>query len=90
MAEQRVTGSSQRNAKDVAYELTELYYTTVVDKEKVKEASPEEVAETYMKYIIRLLELNRKIDFAIYIHSKKRGFRAPFYRERVGWRFKIR
>ena len=49
MAEQRVTGSSQRNAKDVAYELTELYYTTVVDKEKVKEASPEEVAETYMK-----------------------------------------
>ena len=44
MAEQRVTGSSQRNAKDVAYELTELYYTTVVDKEKVKE-----VAETYMK-----------------------------------------
>ena len=46
---QRVTGSSQRNAKDVAYELTELYYTTVVDKEKVKEASPEEVAETYMK-----------------------------------------
>ena len=49
MAEQRVTGSSQRNAKDVAYELTELYYTTVVDKEKDKEASPEEVAETYMK-----------------------------------------
>ena len=49
MAEQRVTGSSQRNAKDVAYELTELYYTTVVDKETVKEASPEEVAETYMK-----------------------------------------
>ena len=49
MAEQRVTGSSQRNAKDVAYELTELYYTTVVDKEKVKEASREEVAETYMK-----------------------------------------
>ena len=49
MAEQRVTGSSQRNAKDVAYELTELYYTTVVDKEKVKEASAEEVAETYMK-----------------------------------------
>ena len=49
MAEQRVTGSSQRNAKDVAYELTELYYTTVEDKEKVKEASPEEVAETYMK-----------------------------------------
>ena len=49
MAEQRVTGSSQRNAKDVAYELTELYQTTVVDKEKVKEASPEEVAETYMK-----------------------------------------
>ena len=49
MAEQRVTGSSQRNAKDVAYELTELYYTTVGDKEKVKEASPEEVAETYMK-----------------------------------------
>ena len=49
MAEQRVTGSSQRNAKDVAYELTELYYTTVVDKEKVKEASHEEVAETYMK-----------------------------------------
>ena len=49
MAEQRVTGSSQRNAKDVAYELTELYDTTVVDKEKVKEASPEEVAETYMK-----------------------------------------
>ena len=48
MAEQRVTGSSQRNAKDVAYELTELYYTTGVDKEKVKEASPEEVAETYM------------------------------------------
>ena len=41
MAEQRVTGSSQRNAKDVAYELTELYYTTVVDKEKFKEASPE-------------------------------------------------
>ena len=33
MAEQRVTGSSQRNAKDVAYELTELYYTTVVNKE---------------------------------------------------------
>ena len=49
MAVQRVTGSSQRNAKDVAYELTELYYTTVVDKEKVKEALPEEVAETYMK-----------------------------------------
>ena len=24
MAEQRVTGSSQRNAKDVAYELTEF------------------------------------------------------------------
>ena len=50
MAEQRVTGSSQRNAKDVAYELTELYYTTVVDKEKVKEASPEEVAETCLLY----------------------------------------
>ena len=49
MAEQRVTGSSQRNAKDVAYELTELYYTTVVDKESMNDVSPEEVAETYMK-----------------------------------------
>ncbi|MBU5336562.1 hypothetical protein [Intestinibacter bartlettii] len=49
MAEQRVTGSSQRNAKDVAYELTELYYTTVVNKESTKEVSPEEVAETYLK-----------------------------------------
>lgn len=49
MAEQRVTGSSQRNAKDVAYELTELYYTTVVDKEKVKESLPEDIADTYMK-----------------------------------------
>ena len=37
MAEQRVTGSSQRNAKDVAYELTELYYTTVVNKESMKD-----------------------------------------------------
>ena len=27
MAEQRVTGSSQRNAKDVAYELTAVSYT---------------------------------------------------------------
>ena len=26
MAEAKVTGSSQRNAKDVAIELTELYY----------------------------------------------------------------
>ena len=49
MAEQRVTGSSQRNAKDVAYELTELYYTTVVNKESMNDDSPEEVAETYMK-----------------------------------------
>ena len=49
MAEQRVTGSSQKNAKDVAHELTELYYTTVVDKEKVKESLPEDIADTYMK-----------------------------------------
>ena len=34
--------------------------------------------------------LNRKIDFAIYVHNEKRGFRAPFFiGERVGWRFKI-
>ena len=33
MAEQRITGSSQRNTRDVAYELTELYYTAVVNKE---------------------------------------------------------
>ncbi|MDY2736171.1 hypothetical protein [Intestinibacter sp.] len=49
MAEQRVTGSSQRNAKDVAYELTELYYTTVVNKDNTKDVAPEEVAETYLK-----------------------------------------
>ena len=49
MAEQRVTGSSQRNAKDVAYELTELQGTTVVNKESMNDVSPEEVAETYMK-----------------------------------------
>ncbi|MGM9531855.1 hypothetical protein [Intestinibacter sp.] len=49
MAEQRVTGSSQRNAKDVAYELTELYYTTVVNKDYTKDVAPEEVAETYLK-----------------------------------------
>lgn len=49
MAEQRVTGSSQRNAKDVAYELTELYYTSVVNKENIGAVSPEDVAETYMK-----------------------------------------
>lgn len=60
MAEQRVTGSSQRNAKDVAYELTELYYTTVVDKEKVKEASPEEVAETYMKIYNKITGVKQK------------------------------
>ena len=60
MAEQRVTGSSQRNAKDVAYELTELYYTTVVDKEKVKEAQPEEVAETYMKIYNKITGVKQK------------------------------
>ena len=60
MAEQRVTGSSQRNAKDVAYELTELYYTTVVDKEKVKEASLEEVAETYMKIYNKITGVKQK------------------------------
>ena len=49
MAEQRITGSSQRNAKDVAYELTELYYTTVVNNENKKDVLPEEVAETYLK-----------------------------------------
>lgn len=49
MAEQRITGSSQRNAKDVAYELTQLYYTEVVNKENNKEVAPEEVAETYLK-----------------------------------------
>lgn len=49
MAEQRVTGSSQRNAKDVAYELTELYYTSVVNKEKLGDVPPEEVAEAYLK-----------------------------------------
>ena len=43
MAEAKVTGSSQRNAKDVAIELTELYYR--VSKEEAK--SPEEVGETY-------------------------------------------
>ena len=45
MAEAKVTGSSQRNAKDVAIELTELYYR--VSKEEAK--SPEEVGETYVK-----------------------------------------
>ena len=49
MAEQRITGSSQRNAKDVAYELTELYYTTVVNNENKKDVLPEEVSETYLK-----------------------------------------
>ena len=60
MAEQRVTGSSQRNAKDVANELTELYYTTLEDKEKVKEASPEEVAETYMKIYNKITGVKQK------------------------------
>ena len=45
MAESKITGSSQRNAKDVAIELTELYYR--VSKEEAK--SPEEVGETYVK-----------------------------------------
>ena len=45
MAESKITGSSQRNAKDVAIELTELYYR--VSKEEAK--SPEEVGETYVR-----------------------------------------
>lgn len=45
MAETKITGSSQRNAKDVAIELTELYYR--VSKEEAKSA--EEVGETYVK-----------------------------------------
>ena len=49
MAEQRITGSSQRNAKDVAYELTELYYTTVVNNENKKDVLPDEVAEPNLK-----------------------------------------
>ena len=49
MAETKITGSSQRNAKDVAIELTELYYR--VSKEEAKSA--EEVGETYVRiYII--------------------------------------
>lgn len=51
MAEQRVTGSSQRNAKDVAYELTELYYTTVVNKESMNDVSPEEVGRNLYENI---------------------------------------
>ena len=46
MAESKITGSSQRNAKDVAIELTELYYR-VSKEEEAK--SPEEVGETYVK-----------------------------------------
>lgn len=49
MAEQRITGSSQRNTRDVAYELTELYYTAVVNKENKGDVAPEEVAQTYLK-----------------------------------------
>ncbi|WP_419724635.1 hypothetical protein [Terrisporobacter petrolearius] len=45
MAETKITGSSQRNAKDVSIELTELYYR--VSKEEAKSA--EEVGETYVR-----------------------------------------
>lgn len=45
MAETKITGSSQRNTKDVAIELTELYYR--VSKEEAKSA--EEVGETYVR-----------------------------------------
>ncbi|WP_434796561.1 hypothetical protein [Terrisporobacter vanillatitrophus] len=45
MAETKITGSSQRNAKDVAIELTELYYR--VSKEEAKSA--EDVGETYVR-----------------------------------------
>ena len=45
MAESKMTGSSQRNAKDVAIELTELYYR--VSKEDAQ--SPEDVGQTYLK-----------------------------------------
>ena len=45
MAEAKVTGSSQRNGKDVAIKLTKLYYR--ISKEEAK--SPEEVGETYVK-----------------------------------------
>lgn len=45
MAEAKITGTSQRNAKDVAIELTELYYR--VSKDEVK--TPEEIGETYVR-----------------------------------------
>ena len=63
MAESKITGSSQRNAKDVAIELTELYYR--VSKEEAK--SPEEVGETYVKIIILLKRQDKKLIIKYYL-----------------------
>ena len=61
MSESKITGSSQRNAKDVASELTELYYR--VSKEEAK--SPEEVGETYVKIYNLIKEARYKTNYKI-------------------------
>ena len=49
MAEAKVTGSPQRNAKDVAIELTELYYRVSKEEAKSAEENAEPVKETEVK-----------------------------------------
>lgn len=50
MAETKITGSSQRNTRDVAYELTQLYYTVLMENKEntIKDIKAEDIADAYL------------------------------------------